>query len=414
MIGSPDKPKLDKSTKTYYTYDIKKDGEIDFSTIELTDDDRERAINDLMQTQQFDHLLYSETRLNDRRALWQDCVGEMMGEDGKTTFGKNVEWDGSKEQLNTLHQWLAETAIDQNLAPGARVTGMKRRSKSGSGSSGFQQFTYGQQRNMMRYQDQYDKNKQLVNDLFTAKDEMGIGKFEGQGNKASRRDVLNILNEKIDFRKDDKFILGEDVKEKGMEGEEDYISNEDRENVYFIKNGKRLLVPVDFSNKEELFDFVNKETIGNDEVIYNLGLINTGDFGTEKTDTSEKEKSGELDNYMDELEKLYNVLSRDGYYTKSFDDFKSQYKDEKYRDKVYDIVSRDGLYTKSKDEFQNKYTVNIETPELVEVEETDVITSPVSEDKEMIGFGIDVGEMKEGKPKEKEFSFEDLLELEKR
>ena len=58
---------------------------------------------------------------------------------------------------------------------------------------------------------------------------------------------------------------------------------------------------------------------------------------------------------MEELEKLYKVLSREGYYTKSFDDFKVQYEDSDYRDKVYAAVSRDGLYTKSRGEFESKY-----------------------------------------------------------
>ena len=56
---------------------------------------------------------------------------------------------------------------------------------------------------------------------------------------------------------------------------------------------------------------------------------------------------------MEELEKLYKVLSREGYYTKSFDDFKVQYEDSDYRDKVYAVVSRDGIYTKSRGEFES-------------------------------------------------------------
>ncbi len=58
---------------------------------------------------------------------------------------------------------------------------------------------------------------------------------------------------------------------------------------------------------------------------------------------------------MDELQKLYDVLIRDGYYTKSFDDFKVQFKDPGYQDKVYGVVERDGLFTKGKDEFVKKY-----------------------------------------------------------
>ena len=59
---------------------------------------------------------------------------------------------------------------------------------------------------------------------------------------------------------------------------------------------------------------------------------------------------------MDELQKLYDALSRDGYYTKSFEEFQVQYEDPAYRDKVFGVVSRDGLYTKSRDEFDVKYS----------------------------------------------------------
>jgi len=60
---------------------------------------------------------------------------------------------------------------------------------------------------------------------------------------------------------------------------------------------------------------------------------------------------------MEELEKLYNVLTRDGFYTKSFEEFQTQSEDPEYQDKVYQVVSREGLFTKSKDEFVNKYFV---------------------------------------------------------
>jgi len=59
---------------------------------------------------------------------------------------------------------------------------------------------------------------------------------------------------------------------------------------------------------------------------------------------------------MDELQKLYDALSRDGYYTKSFEEFQVQYEDPSYRQKVFDVVSRDGLFTKSREEFDQKYS----------------------------------------------------------
>ena len=59
---------------------------------------------------------------------------------------------------------------------------------------------------------------------------------------------------------------------------------------------------------------------------------------------------------MEELQKLYDALSREGYYTKSFEEFQQQYADPAYRDKVFGVVTRDGLYTKSREEFDAKYS----------------------------------------------------------
>ena len=60
---------------------------------------------------------------------------------------------------------------------------------------------------------------------------------------------------------------------------------------------------------------------------------------------------------MDELQKLYEVLVREGKYTKSFDEFKNKWSsDTDYQNKVFDVVSRDGLYTKDKQSFFQKYS----------------------------------------------------------
>ena len=59
---------------------------------------------------------------------------------------------------------------------------------------------------------------------------------------------------------------------------------------------------------------------------------------------------------MDELKKLYDVLTREGKYTKSFEEFQTKWGDPSYKDKVYEVVSRDGLYTKDKNEFLTKYS----------------------------------------------------------
>ena len=62
----------------------------------------------------------------------------------------------------------------------------------------------------------------------------------------------------------------------------------------------------------------------------------------------------------EDLKKLHDLLSREGYYTKDFDEFSNKYaSDEAYREKVFDVVSRDGFYTKSKEEFFEKYPSTI-------------------------------------------------------
>ena len=58
---------------------------------------------------------------------------------------------------------------------------------------------------------------------------------------------------------------------------------------------------------------------------------------------------------MEELQKLYNVLVRDGYYTQGIDEFTIQIQDPAYVDKVYGVVTRDGLYTKDRQAFESQY-----------------------------------------------------------
>ena len=81
---------------------------------------------------------------------------------------------------------------------------------------------------------------------------------------------------------------------------------------------------------------------------------------------------------MEELEKLYNVLKRDGYYTKSFEEFQVQSEDLDYQQKLYDVVSRDGLYTNSKEEFESKYFLKKKEPSQPIVEE-EVMVSDTTE-----------------------------------
>ena len=59
---------------------------------------------------------------------------------------------------------------------------------------------------------------------------------------------------------------------------------------------------------------------------------------------------------MGDLEKLFDVLVREGKYTKSFEEFQAQFSEQDYQTKVFDLVVRDGFYTKDKESFLNKYT----------------------------------------------------------
>jgi hypothetical protein len=59
----------------------------------------------------------------------------------------------------------------------------------------------------------------------------------------------------------------------------------------------------------------------------------------------------------EEQQKLYDVLVREGYYTKSFEEFQTQFQDPAYQDKVFGVVERDGLYSKDRESFLEKYAV---------------------------------------------------------
>ena len=72
---------------------------------------------------------------------------------------------------------------------------------------------------------------------------------------------------------------------------------------------------------------------------------------------------------MENLQKLYNVLTQQGLYTKSYEEFEQQYQDEAYRDKVYNVAVQQGLYTKSQDEFNQQYSLGdtvVSSEEIVE------------------------------------------------
>ncbi len=286
IIGTPGEPKLGSGKsngKSYYTYDKTSDGNVNYNTVQITDKNRERAVSDLMKANQFQHLLYNEDRLNDRKALWQDCVGstnpDLMAEDYRpgtdldlkgVTTGQHVAWDGSEEQLEILHKWLAETAIDQNLAHGVHVTGVSRRS-SGSGTSQTTTLTSAQRKKMEQYEDVFRKNYKLALDVMPQ---------DGKPAKLSRESLIKRLNESIGIGSFDKFILGKDLDAEMAEGDI-HLTTEDGEEVeekpegrpldiYYIRADgeiKKIGYP---ETAQEIMDLLNKVLINNDEIIYNL------------------------------------------------------------------------------------------------------------------------------------------------
>ena len=58
---------------------------------------------------------------------------------------------------------------------------------------------------------------------------------------------------------------------------------------------------------------------------------------------------------MDKLKALYDKLSSGGLYTKSYEDFQTQFSDPSSQQKLYDKLSTQGLYTKSPEDFQTQF-----------------------------------------------------------
>ena len=52
---------------------------------------------------------------------------------------------------------------------------------------------------------------------------------------------------------------------------------------------------------------------------------------------------------------LYNLLTEQGLYTKSYDDFTSQFDAEDKQQKLYDLLQQQELYTKSYDDFTQQF-----------------------------------------------------------
>lgn len=97
---------------------------------------------------------------------------------------------------------------------------------------------------------------------------------------------------------------------------------------------------------------------------------------------------------MDELQKLYDLLVREGKYTKSFDDFKTKWGSEQgYQDKVFEVVSRDGFYTKDKNSFLSKYGMPAE-----EVKKKEGLVLPPSPSPSATDLPLGIGSLEYAKP----------------
>ena len=54
-------------------------------------------------------------------------------------------------------------------------------------------------------------------------------------------------------------------------------------------------------------------------------------------------------------EKLHNYLVEKGDYTKSYDDFSTQFASQESQDKLYNFLSESGEYTKSRENFGTQF-----------------------------------------------------------
>ena len=57
----------------------------------------------------------------------------------------------------------------------------------------------------------------------------------------------------------------------------------------------------------------------------------------------------------DKTQKLYQTLYDKGLYTKTFDDFTTQFSDEVKKEKLFNSLNQKGLYTKTYEEFNSQF-----------------------------------------------------------
>ena len=82
----------------------------------------------------------------------------------------------------------------------------------------------------------------------------------------------------------------------------------------------------------------------------------------------------------DKIKKLFDVITRDGYYDKSFEEFQVQFQDEGYQTKVFDVVTRDGLFDKTFEEFKSMYASPVVEEVVEKKNPNDTTSDSVSED----------------------------------
>ena len=82
----------------------------------------------------------------------------------------------------------------------------------------------------------------------------------------------------------------------------------------------------------------------------------------------------------DKIKKLFDVITRDGYYDKSFEEFQVQFQDEEYQTKVFDVVTRDGLFDKTFEEFKSMYASPVVEEVVEKKNPNDTTSDSVSED----------------------------------
>ena len=83
---------------------------------------------------------------------------------------------------------------------------------------------------------------------------------------------------------------------------------------------------------------------------------------------------------------LYNSLYQDQRYTKSFDEFKTQFEDPLYREKVYKEVAATGEYTNMFSDFEAKYYTSLKKEKPIDPIEVDETVDEYLPDGEVLQY----------------------------